>query len=158
NQNLVMEYGHPQAVADGVNVDFDVYKIRTRITQQGATVEAGPEELIGRRDRETRRVRWEHLDEDLTYEAGGLDRPVVARDQIRTVIRAFRDRLFTEVFPGRHEVPKTLIFAKDDSHADDIVQAVREEFGKGNDFCEKITYRTGTARMVTKTTGPDGRE
>jgi hypothetical protein len=39
-------------------------------------------------------------------------------------------------------VPKTLIFAKDDSHADDIVQIVREEFGEGNDFCEKITYRT----------------
>ena len=54
-------------------------------------------------------------------------------------------------------MPKTLIFAKDDSHADDIVQIVREEFGKGNEFCQKITYRTGTARVVTKKIGPDGR-
>ena len=46
------------------------------------------------------------------------------------------------MFPGRTEVPKTLIFAKDDTHADDIVQIVREEFDKGNDFCQKITYRT----------------
>ena len=77
---------------------------------------------------------------------------MVAPDQIRTVIRTFRDKLFTEIFPGRTEVPKTLIFAKDDSHADDIVQIVREEFGKGNDFCQKITYRTGTVRVVTKST------
>ncbi len=35
NQNLVMEYCHEQAVADGVNVDFDVYRIRTEITRAG---------------------------------------------------------------------------------------------------------------------------
>jgi type I restriction enzyme R subunit len=66
--------------------------------------------------------------------------------------------LFTEIFPGRSEVPKTLIFAKDDSHADDIVQIVREEFGKGNDFAQKITYRTGTARVVNKKQTEDGKE
>src|SRR5271165_4336063 len=82
------------------------------------------------------------LDEDFSYAPGELDRAVVAPDQIRTVIRTFRDQLFTEIFPGRTTVPKTLIFAKDDSHAEDIVKIVREEFGKGNDFCQKITYRT----------------
>jgi type I restriction enzyme R subunit len=158
NQNLVMEYSHAQAVADGVNVDFDVYRIRTRITEHGATVEAGPFEIVGKRDRETRSVRWLRLDEDLTYDAEALDRQVVAPDQIRTIVRAFRDRLFTEMFPGRREVPKTLIYAKDDSHADDIVQIVREEFGKGNEFCQKITYRTGTVRLVEKTVGTDGQE
>ena len=158
NQNLVMEYRHAQAVADAVNVDYDVYKIRTKVTEQGATVEAGPEELVGRRDRETRRMRWERLDEDLTYDANALDRQVVAVDQIRTVVRTFRDKLFTEIFPGRHEVPKTLIFAKDDSHADDIVKTIREEFAKANEFCEKITYKTGTARIIEKVTGPDGTE
>ncbi len=141
-KNLVMEYNHEQAVADGVNVDFDVYRIRTRISEQGSTVEAGPYEVIGRRDRETRAFRWERLDDDLSYDAAALDRQVVAQDQIRTVIRTFKERLFTEIFPGRKDVPKTLIYAKDDSHADDIVQIVREEFGRGNDFCEKITYRT----------------
>ncbi len=158
NQNLVMEYGHPQAVADGVNVDYDVYRIRTRITEQGSTIEAGSVEAVGKRDRETRAVRWEKLDEDVTYAGTDLDRDVVALDQIRTVVRTFRDRLFTEIFPGRREVPKTLIFAKDDSHADDVVKILREEFGKGNDFAEKITYRTGTARVVTKVMGPGGKE
>ncbi len=140
NQNLVMEYPHEQAVADGVNVDFDVYKIRTEITEQGSTIDAGV--VTGFRHRETRQVRWEQLDEPLPYDPEQLDRKVVAKDQIRTVIKTFKERLFTDIFPGRTEVPKTLIFAKDDSHAEDIVQIVREEFGKGNDFAAKITYKT----------------
>ena len=139
NQNLVTEYGHEQAVADGVNVDFDVYRIRTRISERGSTVEAGY--WVDRRDRETRRRRWERLDDDLQYDAGALDRDVVAPDQIRTVIRTYRQKL-AEIFPGRTDVPKTLIYAKDDSHADDVVQIVREEFGKGNDFAQKITYKS----------------
>ena len=158
NKNLVMEYSHDEAVADGVNVDFDVYKIRTRITEKGSVVEAEPLELVGKRNRETRAVRWEKLDEDLTYSAQELDRSVVAVDQIRMVIRTFKEKLYREIFPGRQDVPKTLIYAKDDSHADDIVQVMREEFGRGNNFCEKITYKSGTARIVTKTVDDEGKE
>jgi len=139
-QNLVMEYSHEMAVADGVNVDFTVYKIETAITQAGVTIEAG--EYVGLRNRQNRQVRWEMRDEPATYRAAQLDRAVVAQDQIRTVITTFKNKLFTEIFPGRTTVPKTLIFAKDDSHADDIVQIVREVFGKGRDFATKITYRT----------------
>ncbi len=139
-QNLVMEYNHRQAVADGINVDFDIYRIRTRITEQGSTIDAGY--YVDRRDRQTRKVRWEQLEEDLQYTPNQLDRDVVAEDQIRTVVQTFRDRLFTEIFPGRRDVPKTIIFAKDDSHADDVVRIVRQEFSKGNEFCQKITYRT----------------
>ncbi|MFO0946648.1 MAG: hypothetical protein U1D30_11985 [Planctomycetota bacterium] len=76
--------------------------------------------------------RLREVDEDLPYSAKQLDRDFVNKDQIRTVIRTFRDRLFTEIFPGRTEVPKTLVFAKDDSHADDITKVIREEFGHGN--------------------------
>lgn len=139
NQNLVMEYSRPRAVADGVNVDGEVYRIRTQIGTQGATVDAGF--WVGKRDKLTRRERWEQLDEDFSYDASQLDREVVSEGQIRTVIRTYRDRLGSEIFPGRSEVPKTLIFAKDDSHAEDIVRIVREEFGKGDAFCQKITYR-----------------
>ncbi len=149
NKNLVMEYDHARAVADGVNVDFEVYTIRTKITQQGATVQVEADTMLGYRDRLTRAMRWETPDEDLTYDPNELDRRVVARDQIRTIVRTFRDRLSTEIFPGRREVPKTLIFAKDDSHAEDIVEIVRDEFGRGNAFCQKITY---------KVTGADPRD
>ncbi len=144
NRNLVMEYNHQQAVADGINVGYNVYRIETRITEEGSTIEAGM--TVDRRDRRTRKVRWEELEEELPYTAGQLDRDVVAEDQIRTVIQTFRDRVTTEIFPGRQHVPKTIIFAKDDSHADDIVRIVREEFAAGNDFCRKITYRTTGAK------------
>ena len=158
NQNLVMEYTHEQAVADEVNVDFDVYRIRTEISEQGGKIDAG---LVTQfRDRQTRRTRWEKLDDEVAYGAAALDRAVVAKDQIRTVIRTFKERLFTEIFPGRTEVPKTLIFAKDDSHADDIVQIVREEFGKGDDFAVKITYKsTGrkTDEMIASSATPTTR-
>jgi len=142
NNNLVMEYGHDQAVADGVNVGFDVYRIRTRITEQGARLEGEPGRFIPHRDRRTRSRRYAELDDDLNYAPNQLDRSVVAEDQIRLVVRTFKDRLFTEIFPGRTEVPKTLVFAKDDSHAEDITRILRDEFGKGNDFAQKITYRT----------------
>lgn len=145
NKNLVMEYDHARAVADGVNVDFEVYNIRTKITAQGATVEAHPDTMLGYRDRQTRALRWESPDEDVSYDPNELDRRVVAKDQIRTIIRTFRDRLPVDIFPGRKEVPKTLIFAKDDSHAEDIVEVVRDEFGRGNAFCQKITYKVTAA-------------
>jgi hypothetical protein len=35
-----------------------------------------------------------------------------------------------------------LVFAKDDNHAEAIVGILREEWGRGNEFAQKITYRT----------------
>ena len=137
-QNLVSEYTYAESVADGVNVDFDVYRIKTQISAQGSSVEAGT--IVPKRDRRTRQVRLEALDDDLTYTPGQLDRAVTAPDQIRTVLETFRDKLFTEIFPGRSTVPKTLIFAKDDAHAEEVVTQARQVFGKGNDFAAKITY------------------
>ena len=148
DQNMVMEYGHEQAVADRVNVDFDVFRIRTEITESGGTV---PAEFVTEfRDRETRQLRLERVDEDIDYNAAELDRKVVAPDQIRTVVRTLRDSL-PMIFEDRERrddgllehVPKTLIFAKDDSHADDIVQVVRQEFGLSNKGAVKITYKSG---------------
>jgi type I restriction enzyme R subunit len=156
HQNLIMEYPFDRAVADGVNVDFDLYTIRTQISSQGSVIQAGYQ--VDYRDRQTRQIRWELADQDIPYDADELDRRVVVPDQIRTIVRTFRDRLFTDIFPGRTEVPKTLIFAKDDSHADDIVQILREEFGRGNDFAQKITYRTGSAKVRTKKTDSAGNE
>ena len=138
NQNLVMEYSRQRAVADGVNVDGEVYRIRTRITEHGSSIERGW--WVGRRDKRTRRERWEQLDEEFSYDPQELDRRVTSHSQIRTILKAYQDSL-PELFPGRNETPKTLIFAKDDNHAEDIVMITRELFGKGDDFCQKITYR-----------------
>ena len=137
-KNVVSEYNHEQAVADGVNVGNEVYVIDTEKTKHGGQLKA--DQQVEKRERLTRRKRWEIQDEDVTYTARELDRAVVNPDQIRTVVRTFRDKL-PEIFPGRAEVPKTLVFAKTDSHADDIIQTVREEFAEGNAFCKKVTYK-----------------
>ena len=137
-KNVVSEYAHEQAVADGVNVGNEIYVIDTEKTKHGGQLKA--DQKIEKRERLTRRKRWEIQDEDVTYAARQLDRDIVNPDQIRTVVCTFRDKL-SEIFPGRGEVPKTLVFAKTDSHADDIIQTVREEFAEGNEFCKKITYK-----------------
>lgn len=144
-KNVVSEYTHEKAVADGVNVGNEVYLIETQVSAQGGNLTA--QQLIEKRERQTRAKRWEQQAEDEAYTNTQLDRSVVVPDQIRTVIRAFRDSL-PDIFPGRTEVPKTLIFAKTDSHADDIIQIVRQEFGKGNDFCRKITHQADDPKSV----------
>ncbi len=144
NENVVSEYSYEESVADGVNVPYDVFTIETEITQQGAQIKA--KEYVDKREKLSRRKRWERLDEDYTYTGTQLDREVVNPSQIRNIIRAYKEKL-PVMFPdridesGEIEVPKTLIFAKTDSHADDIINIVREEFGEGNDFCKKITYK-----------------
>nr|VFJ60096.1 MAG: type I restriction enzyme, R subunit [Candidatus Kentron sp. DK] len=145
NQNVVSEYPFEESVTDGVNVPYDVFTIETEITRTGGKIEA--KETVERREKLSRRRRWERLDEDFAYTPNKLDRDVVNPSQIREILRAFRDKL-PVIFPDRHdekgefEVPKTLIFAKSDSHADDIIRIAREEFGEDNEFCKKITYRT----------------
>jgi type I restriction enzyme, R subunit len=136
-KNVVSEYSHEKAVADKVNVGNEIYIIETERTKRGATLTASQQ--VEKRERLSRKKRWETQDADETYSATQLDRNIVNPDQIRTVIRTFREKL-PEIFPGRQEAPKTLIFAKTDSHADDIIQIAREEFGQGNEFCKKITY------------------
>ena len=160
DRNLVTEYPYVQAVADGVNVGYDIYRIKTEVSEKGVTVKAGHD--YQKRDRLTRAKRWEIQEAEETYQKTQLDRSVVVPDQLRTVIRTFREKLFTEIFtdrPARAKamgldepwVPKTLIFAKDDSHAEDIVDIVRKEFGKGNDFCKKVTYRaSGKSEDIIK--------
>jgi type I restriction enzyme R subunit len=142
NSNLVAEYPYEQSVVDGVNVGFEVFRIKTRVGEQGGIVDANFHVPV--RDRRTRSVRYKQLDEDLPYTRQELDNSVTVPNQIRAVLRCYKDSLFTELFPGRtgQWVPKTLIFAKDDNHAEEIVHAVREVFGQGNDFAKKITYQT----------------
>lgn len=141
HQNIVSEYTHEDAVIDRVNVGYDIYRIKTEKSEQGGLMEAGTN--IEVRDRLTKQKRWELLDEDEQYQRTQLDRSVIAPNQIRTVIQTFKDRCLPECFPGRSWVPKTLFFAKDDDHADRIVDTIREAFGESNDFCKKVTYKVG---------------
>ncbi|KAA1015117.1 DEAD/DEAH box helicase [Paraburkholderia panacisoli] len=139
NENIVAEYTYEQSVADGVNVGYDVYEIETEITQKGAAVKA--KEWVDHRDRQTRKKRWGETEEGIAYTGKELDRSVVNVSQIRQVIQAMKTAVEMQIFPARKETPKTLIFAKTDSHADDIINIVREAYAQGNAFCKKVTYR-----------------
>jgi type I restriction enzyme R subunit len=145
DQNLVCDYGYEKAVIDGVLVPYNVFEIETQISQTGAKIQLG--EKVDFRERLTRKRFWESVDEDVEYSAKQLDKDVVNPSTIRTIIRAVRENL-PAMFPdrlnekGEFEVPKMLIFAKSDSHAEDIIDVVREEFGEENKFCKKITYRS----------------
>ncbi|MBP6599814.1 MAG: DEAD/DEAH box helicase family protein [Giesbergeria sp.] len=139
NENIVAQYSYEQSVVDGVNVGYNVFLIETDITQQGAALQA--KEWVDHRDRATRKKRWAETEDDTAYSGKELDRSVVNPSQIRQVIQAMKTAVETRIFPERKEVPKTLIFAKTDSHADDIIQMVREVYGEGNAFCKKVTYK-----------------
>ena len=145
-KNIVSDYGYKKAVEDGVLVPYNVFEIETKITKEGAKIALG--EYIDRREKLTRKKFWNQLDEEVEYSQKQLDDKVVNPNQITLIIQAVRDQL-PVMFPdrvdaeGKFEVPKTLIFAKSDSHADDIINIVRREFAEENKFCKKITYRTG---------------
>ena len=145
NENVVSEYQREQAIIDQVNVGEDIYLIETDITKNGAHI---MKQLIECRNRLSREKRWKQMDEDIDYAPTQLDRAIVNPSQIRAVVRTFKEKLFTQLFPNRREVPKTLIFAKTDSHADDIIGIVREEFGEGNEFCQKITYQATNPESI----------
>jgi type I restriction enzyme R subunit len=138
--NVVTEYSYDQSVVDGINVDFSVYRIRTEITEAGSAVAKG--ETVKVRDKFTRKQAYRELDDEITYDAAKLDRAIVAPDQIRTVVRTFKEKVCTEIFPGRAELPKTVFFCKDDNHAEDVLKIVREEFNAGWEFARKITYKS----------------
>ncbi|MCL1996612.1 MAG: DEAD/DEAH box helicase family protein [Defluviitaleaceae bacterium] len=144
-QNIVSEYTHEQAVLDDVNVGREgTYFIETQIGTKGSTL---LRQTVEKRDRLSRKKRWEQLDEDIDYKPSQLDRDIVNPSHIRTVIRVFKEKKAV-LFPGRVELPKTLVFAKTDSHADDIITVIREEFGEGNEFCKKITYSVEDSKSV----------
>ena len=140
NQNLVMEYTHEQAVADAVNVDFDVYRIRTEITEGGSTVEAG---LVTEfRDRQTRATPLGEA------RRGGLVRRRGARPRRRRQgsdphgARDLQGAALHRDLPGPHarcrrrsSSPRTTRTPTTSS------RIVREVFGKGDDFAAKITYK-----------------
>ncbi|WP_369993211.1 DEAD/DEAH box helicase family protein [Winogradskyella sp.] len=145
NENVVSQYTYEESVTDGVNVPYDVYTIETEISKNGEVIQAGW--FVDRRDKLTRAKRWQQEDEDTEYKKNDLDKKVVNPSQIRNIIKEYRRALQTTIFPkrvdenGEYEVPKTLVFAKTDSHADDIIKIIREEFDEGNEFCKKVTYK-----------------
>ncbi|MGY1501326.1 DEAD/DEAH box helicase family protein [Streptomyces sp. QTS52] len=142
--NLVSAYPYEQAIADGLVVDHSVYQ--ARIESPGRAVLVPLNEHTDLKDKLPLRTRYELLDEDLAY-AGPVGAPqILESDALSVVLTALRDSL-PRLFPGRGAgagaIPKTVVFARDDHHAEEIVDRVRTVFGAGAAFCQKITLRSG---------------
>jgi type I restriction enzyme R subunit len=171
DNNLVSQYSYQQAVADSVNVDYDIYKIWTNITERGSTIPELSEtvhpdgrverynSVIAQVHKESRAERWHTVKEADPYAPVEINQRVRSKDQIRLVVETFRDKLFTEIFPpvtdrvtgeiqSREVVPKTLFFAQNDLHADAIVAAVHTAFDAGPGFCRKITSQEPQAKKA----------
>lgn len=140
NKNMVSEYPYERSVVDKVNVGYEIFSIRTDVGEQGGKIEKGF--VVPVRDKKTRKETYETLDDEIVYTKNELDRTVLNPNHIRTILESYKESIFTELYPEREPswIPKTLIFAKDDNHAEEIVRITREVFNKGNDFCRKITY------------------
>ena len=149
DNNIVEKYTYDESVVDGVNVPARVYRISTNVTVHGGTINVGDTitEKSKKNGTTTERTATERIDFSPTQ----LDRSVTNPEQIETVLTAYRDAIYTDLYPDRADkweyIPKTLIFAKDDNHASEIVKVVKKVFGEKFDdgevpehFVQKITY------------------
>ena len=162
NKNIVANYTYEKSVTDGVNVSAIVYRISTKTTEQGGTISSGSEVIESTKGRKKSRGAVKYvIHKTAKYDSLELDRTVTDRGQIRTVLEAYRDSIYTKLYPNRAEnwayVPKTLIFAKDDRHATEIVRMVEKVFGEKFDdgkvpknFVQKITYSAGDSNGLIR--------
>lgn len=158
NNNIVKNYTYDDSVVDGVNVPSRVYRIATEVTEHGGTIEAGSK--VMEIAHKTGQTTTYSATNDVGYAAEALDRSVVNRDQIRKVLTAYKEAIYTDLYPERDKkweyVPKTLIFAKDDNHATQIVDVAKEVFKTEFDgnvpdhFVQKITYSAGDSNALIR--------
>lgn len=156
NKNRVINYTLERSIADGVNVDYRVYRIKTKATEDGGAIRDG--EDFKQITRYTGKVENVKNSGEKTYTGNELNRSIVNPSQIKLVLETFRDAVYTEMFndpqrdPNFDYLPKTLIFALNDAHASNIVKIAKEVFGKENDpqFVQKITYSAGNSNELIR--------
>lgn len=152
NKNRIEEYTYDDSVVDGVNVPARVYRIKTNVTEHGGTIHAG--DIVRDISKSGVELPSYVAEERVDYNTKQLNRSVINPSQIKEVVAAYMNSIYTDLYPDREEnwkyIPKTLIFAKDDNHATQIVNVVKEVFkekfedGKVPEtFVQKITYSAG---------------
>lgn len=156
NNNCVINYTLERSIADGVNVDYRIYRIKTKATEDGGAIRDG--EKYRQVTRYTGKVENVRNNGEKTYTANELNRSIVNPSQIKLVLETYRDAVYTEMFndpprePNMDYLPKTLIFALNDAHASNIVKIAKEVFGKEEDpqFVQKITYSAGNSNELIR--------
>ena len=158
NKNIIQKYTYEDSVLDGVNVPFRVYDIDTKRSHGGELIEGETLIEVTRKNKDKNEIM---LSQNVIYDKSSLDKTVIDLNQIKTVLSTFRDSIYTDLYPDREEkweyIPKTLIFAKSDKHADDIVETIKEVFKEKfnnnevpESFVQKITYSAGDSNTLIK--------
>lgn len=154
NKNQVVNYTLEKSIVDGVNVDHRIYRIKTQVTEDGGAIKEG--DKITKITRYTGKVEQLRPQETQLYTKQELNRSIINPAQIKLILETYRDAIYTDMYPERepdmNSIPKTLIFALNDSHATNIVRIAREVFGKENDdqFIQKITYSAGDSNELIR--------
>ena len=159
DNNIIEQYTYDDSVVDGVNVPARVYRIMTEATVHGGTIHEG--EKIVELTRRTGEVEEYTAKQRVDYSPSQLDRSVINQNQIEKVLSTYRDAIYSDLYPYREEkweyIPKTLIFAKDDNHATQIVDCAKKVFGEKfpngevpENFVQKITYSAGDSNALIR--------
>ena len=154
NNNRVVNYTLEKSIVDEINVDCRVYRIRTSATENGGEIHKG--EKYREITTYTGEKRMTRAVEATPYQANDLDRAVINPEQIKLVLESYKNAVYSELYPSRDPniayIPKTLIFAKSDAHADNIIKIIREQVFPGQcpEFAQKITYSAGDSNALIK--------
>ncbi|WP_300488908.1 type I restriction endonuclease subunit R [Flavobacterium sp.] len=153
NNNCIVNYTLEKSIADGINVDYRVYRIKTQTTESGGAIKEG--------ENITQITKYSGKTEDVknsvekTYTSTELNRSIVNPSQIKLILETYRDAIYTELYPDRaaqlEYIPKTLIFALNDAHATNIVRIAKEIFpNQSENFVQKITYSAGDSNQLIR--------
>ncbi len=152
NNNIIENYKYEDSIVDGVNVPSRIYRIITDVTAHGGTIEQGAK--VVETAKRTGRSETHAAPITVEYGSSELDRSVVNKNQIREVLLAYKKAIYEDLYPERDKkweyIPKTLIFAKDDNHATEIVEIAEDVFKTEfenntlpKNYVQKITYTAG---------------
>lgn len=155
NDNIVVNYTLDQSIIDGVNVDCRIYRIKTKVTEEGGAILQGQKTRVI--TRYTGEVKTISTQETKTYTREELNRSIINPAQIKLILTTYRDAVYTQMFndpqrePNMDYLPKTLIFALNEAHASNIVQIAKEVFERTDDrFVQKITYSVGDSNELIR--------
>ena len=153
DNNRVANYTYEQSVLDDVNVGYRIYRIKTELTEEGGKIDAG--DVLAVTNRVDAKKREQIAVTEREFDKNKLNRSIVVRDQIRKILEEYKDAVYTKLYPEREPnfdyLPKTLIFAVSEAHAQLIVDIAKEVFGRADDkFVQKITYSCGNTNELIK--------
>ena len=160
NNNRIVNYTLEKSIVDGVNVDHRVYRIKTEATENGGAILKGDRVRV--ETRYTGKTEEINTRETKNYTKTELNRSVINPSQIKLILTTYRDAVYTEMFndpqrePNFAYLPKTLIFALNETHATNIVNIAKEVFGEKcpnanmDRYVQKITYSAGDSNELIR--------